>query len=395
MPFQIQVSNILAFQGDAIICPIYKYPRTARDLQTMIASKESLINRLGLLRTKAIKSGNAVMTRSSGLRCSYVIYTKLPRWTEEDSVKQLRNCYRNSLALAAEYGIRDIALPLIGRGFPQGLALRLAEEEITAFLAEHDDINILVVIPRKVWLQPDQELLDDLKLYINWAQTRQPEWGLPENLEAFRLDRNELRQKEKAWQRRASEQESPVFYYAKPYDEVNASPNSRPQAQGTTIAQRRRLEHEEQKSYYQSEQALYESLPDAVFSSTESEAFFSPGQRMILDESFSQMLLRMIDERGFQKDSDFYKKANMDKRLFHKIKTNIDYHPKKTTALAAAVALELSPEQTKELLMKAGYTLSHSILFDVIVEYFILQKNYNIFEINELLFEYDQPLLGA
>ena len=107
------------------------------------------------------------------------------------------------------------------------------------------------------------------------------------------------------------------------------------------------------------------------------------------------MVLRMIDEKGFKKDSDCYRKANIDKRLFSKIRTDKHYHPKKTTALAIAVALELSNEQTRELLMKAGYTLSHSILFDIIVEYCIIQKNYNIHEINAILYEYDLPLLGG
>ena len=118
-------------------------------------------------------------------------------------------------------------------------------------------------------------------------------------------------------------------------------------------------------------------------------------REVILDESFSQMVLRKISEKGFEKDSDCYCKANIDRRLFSRLRCDENYHPKKTTAVALAVALELSLNETNELLMKAGYSLSHSILFDVIVEYCILQHNYNIFEINELLFQYDQPLLGG
>ncbi len=122
--------------------------------------------------------------------------------------------------------------------------------------------------------------------------------------------------------------------------------------------------------------------------------FFRRGQKPVLDESFSQMMMRKIDEEGFRKDSDFYKRANITKQTFSKMKS-ADYHPKKVTAVAVAIALELSLDETGELLQKAGYSLSHSILFDVIIEYCILQKCYNIFEINELLFYHDQALLGG
>ncbi|RLJ86665.1 macro domain-containing protein [Planococcus citreus] len=271
--------------------------------------------------------GEAVHTNGFELESKYIIHTVGPVWEGGGRNEEmlLRNCYRNSLELAIELGCESIAFPLISTGifgYPKEPALRVATEEIDAFLGGHDMDVYLVVLDK-------QSFGISQKLY--------------ESIEAF-----------------IDEQEAAVL--------------------------------EERAGRYQDrrEMEIPMSAPiEIVEQQLSLEEFLEE-----VDESFSQRLFRFIDERGMT-DAETYKKANLDKKLFSKIRNSPGYTPKKKTILAFAIALELDIDETEELLGTAGYRLSNSHKFDLIVRYFIEREQYNIFEINEALFAFDEALLGS
>ena len=249
------------------------------------------------------------------------------------------------MELAKEYGCASIAFPLISAGaygYPKDQALRVAVDSIGDFLLEHD-MDVYLVIFGKDSFVLGQKLSADIQEYIDdhYTELHLSKWK-PSAICG------------KARTNAKTEIEDALF-----------SIHMSPMAAGPVEA-----------IYGKDASASLDHLMDE------------------LDESFQQMLLRKIDERGLT-DAQCYKKANVDRKLFSKIRNDVHYKPSKPTAIAFAIALELDLQETESLLKKAGYALSRSSKFDVIVQYFIEKSKYNVFEINEALFYYDQNLLGA
>ena len=290
--------------------------------------------------------GHAVITRGYDLPAHYVIHTVGPVWQGGAAGEEqtLAACYDSSLALAHARRLRSVAFPLISAGsfgFPKDLALRIAMDRLSAFLLEHEMDLILVVYDSAVF-QLSRKLRTDIESYIDETYVR-------EHRNARESNRVELC---------SAPQTAAQDLFCADYGLAPAAALPRPAAKAAKKPA---------------------SLEEALRS---------------MDESFSQMLLRKIDEKGMT-DVACYKKANVDRKLFSKIRSNPQYKPSKPTALAFAVALELDLVETRELLFKAGYALSHSSKFDVIIEFFISRGVYDIYQINEALFAFDQSLLGA
>jgi hypothetical protein len=299
-----------------------------------------------------------------------VIHTVGPVWRggqygEESS---LRRCYRASLELAAQYGCKSVAFPLISTGtygFPKDRALRVAIDAISGFLLEREMQVYLVVFHREAFRLSEQ-LFADVASYIDEHyvdEKRREEYGdelLNRRLRERR--RNAVLQAEQDFCGRAE------MLPSMPVD--------------ACVSMEALLEKEQKPK------------KKTLFAAAKSKARSLDELLRETDAGFSETLLKLIEASG-QKPSEVYNRANVTKQHYSKIVNNPDYQPKKTTAVAFALALKLDLEQTQDLIGRAGYALSNSSKFDVIIKYFIEHRNYDLFEVNATLFDFDQPTLGV
>lgn len=323
------------------------------------------------------KVGQAKLTKAYNLPSKFVIHTVGPKWKGGAHGERglLESCYQKSLQIAADNCFESVAFPLISSGvygYPKDQALKVAIDTITAFLIEHEMLVYIVVFDKSAF-QISEKLFADITSFIDdkYVDTR-----FKFSRTSSRADGESTVLAETTILNNQDDDRFGLFpkeecATACPLDQTPAAP---PKAQPAA--------------------ARPETRP--VAPSASKQKFTASLEQIVkqIDESFSQMLLRKIDESGMT-DAECYKKANVDRKLFSKIRSDVNYRPSKTTAIAFAIALELDLVETKDMLMKAGFALSHSNKFDIIIEYFITNGNYNIFEINEALFAFDQSLLGV
>ena len=305
-----------------------------------------------------IKTGGAVITKGFSLPAKFVIHAAGPVYKDgkHDEEQLLRSCYEKSLDLAKKHGCESIAFPLISSGiygYPKEEALSVATSTISDWLMRND-MEVSLVVFDKAAFALSYELLGDVKSFIdqNYVDER--------NLQFFR-------RRPSPWDGRDT------------YDSEAFSQTVEMRSMETT----------------QSLPDVFSSLEDAAPMMLTSKRASKPFDNIVkLDEPFATTILKLIDSKG-KTDVEVYKRANLDRKLFSKIRKGKGYMPSKKTVVALAVALELSLPETHDLLKRAGFALSRSVVFDVIIEYFITNKHYDIFEINNVLFEYDQQLLGG
>lgn len=338
MPLKIIRQDITEIECDAIVNPSNRNlrPGGGADLAIHEAAGEELLK--ACREAGGCEVGKAKVTDGFNLPCKYVIHTAGPDFfREENSEEILISCYSECLEKAKEYGCESVAFPLISTGaygFPKDRALKIATKVIGDFLYDNE-MTVYIVVYDKESYYISKKVFSDIKSYIDDNYTKE------------HADRDTF------FGRRRN---------------VSSS--------------RRRLEPEECACVVCEdfkESSEEESLEDVLKN---------------MDKGFSEMLFYYIDSKGMT-DVECYKKANIDRKLFSKIRSDKNYKPSKQTVISFAISLELTLGETEDMLKRAGFALSKSNKADIIIEYFISKGIYDIFTINEALFAFDQSLLGA
>ena len=343
MPFVIVRNDITDMYVDAIVNTANPKPVVGLGVDSMIHEKAGP----DLLKARkaigAIPVGSAAVTPAFDLHARYVIHTVGPVWEGGGYGEErlLRSCYDTALALALEHGCNSVAFPLISSGnygFPKDKALQIAIAAFSAFLVDHDLQIYLVVFDRTAY-RLSEKLFQGVASYIDQHFVDVCEKAV------YSVDRE-------IWHSRAERLEESCRCSS--VEEL--APCAPAPSRGMSL-----------------------SLGDFLRKK---------------DLGFTETLLKLIRKKGL-KNSAVYKKANISKQHFSKLINDPDAKPSKQTAIALALALELDMDGTKDLIGRAGYALTNSSTFDLIITYFIEKKQYNVIEINIALYEFDQSLLGA
>lgn len=371
MPLYFKKGDIASARCDAIVVP------TSHSMSVW-SRRESVDSRIFSLADKKIKkelvmsggceTGKAKIFPSFGLACKHLICTVGPKWRGGDYGEEgfLRSCYKESFILAKEAQCESVAFPLISSGaygMPKEIAVSIAVSTLRELVAD-SDMSVYLVLYDTESVEVGKRHIEELSAAIGKPETEYE--ILSELLDGREFMESEFESRDDSFELcRYDISHREIFLNRYVPAPIRSESDDR---ESNIIRERGRL--------YEMENL---SLEDELG---------------MIDEGFSDMLVRKIAEK-FAKNSDCYRKANVDKKLFSKIISNADYRPKKTTVLAFAIALELDIDETGEMLKRAGYALNTCHKLDIIVSYFIKKKHYNVFDINEALFAYDQPLLGS
>lgn len=344
MPFQIIRNDITKVKADIIVNTANPRPVVGSGTDSAIyhaAGEKQLLEERKKIGD--ISPGQAAVTPAFALSAKYIIHTVGPAWVDGNHGERetLRSCYYNSLTLAHKLGAESIAFPLISTGvydFPKDEALDIALEEIGKLLLIHE-MNVILVVFDRAAFDLSADLIGDIDEYIDEhgvGLVREKEYGL-----------------------------------------YNDSQNMRRIEEERLITERSRM---------RSNSAKNEPFA-AVKGKSIDEVIGGAG------DTFQQRLFKLIDASGMD-DVTVYKKANIDRKVFSKIRCKADYKPKKRTAVAFAIALELDMSTMLDLLARAEIAFSPSSRFDLIISYFVTNGIYDIWEINSALFKYGEPILG-
>ena len=309
-------------------------------------------------------TGEAVVTPAFGLHARWCIHAVGPIWRDGTHGEEaaLRSCYRAMFARVAELGAHSTQRSTVSAGiygYPVDQALAVAREETRAFLDDHEDVSVTLVVYDASAVRLGKALGEELRAYIDDAYAEQ---GLSGRRRGMELDR------EQRWEDALFERDARPMPAGAMADAVAAPAAAA--APRTDAAQREVIDRLSVPTG---------DLEDALDN---------------LDAGFSETLLALIDQRGLT-DAEVYHRANLSRQLFSKIRNNPAYRPTKPTAVALAMALELDLGATQDLLARAGLTLSRTSKFDVIVRFFIERRIFDTYRLNEALFTYDQPLVGS
>lgn len=357
MSFHIVRNDIVNMAVDAIVNSANPHVRIGAGVDGTIYRKAGAL-RLLAARKKIgeLQPGQAAVTPGFGLRARYIIHTVGSVWQDgaHREGELLYSCYRTSLELALKLGCESVAFPMISTGaygFPKDKALQTAVSAISEFLMHHEMTIYLVVFDRRSF-ELSGKLFENVDAFVDEKYVT----------EADRLARSLLCSMPLGAERRTGD------------TEVVNQANARQVCLGLGLERRT----EGTEGLTAAEAVKARSLEEVISQ---------------LGETFSQCLFRLIDEKG-KTDVEVYKKANLDRKLFSKIRSNEKYQPSKKTVLALAVALELNLDETKDFLGKAGLAFSPGSVSDLIVQYFIMNEMYDIYQINLSLFEHEQQTLG-